>query len=41
LGRAARQERPGIPELFTIDPERLADTCVASVVAIVGVQPSS
>jgi AcrR family transcriptional regulator len=36
-----RQLAPGIPELFTVDPERLADTCVASVLATVGAQPSS
>jgi AcrR family transcriptional regulator len=36
-----RQVAPGIPELFTVDPERLADTCVASVLATVGAQPSS
>lgn len=35
-----RQLAPGIPELFTVDPERLADTCVASVLATVGAQPS-
>ena len=36
-----RQVAPGIPELFTVDPERLVDTCVASVLATVGAQPSS
>src|SRR3954449_4351545 len=36
-----RQLAPGIPELFTVDPERLADTCVASVLATVGAQSSS
>jgi AcrR family transcriptional regulator len=36
-----RQLAPGIPELFTVDPERLADTCVASVLATVRAQPSS
>ncbi|HEX6745353.1 MAG TPA: TetR/AcrR family transcriptional regulator [Solirubrobacteraceae bacterium] len=36
-----RQVAPGIPELFTVDPERLTDTCVASVLATVGAQPSS
>ena len=36
-----RQVAPGIPELFTVAPERLADTCVASVLATVGAQPSS
>ena len=36
-----RKVAPGIPELFTVDPERLVDTCVASVLATVGAQPSS
>jgi AcrR family transcriptional regulator len=36
-----RQVAPGIPELFTVDPERLVHTCVASVLATVGAQPSS
>ena len=36
-----RQVAPGIPELFTVAPERLVDTCVASVLATVGAQPSS
>ena len=36
-----RQVAPGIPELFTVAPERVADTCVASVLATVGAQPSS
>ena len=36
-----RQVAPGIPELFVVDPERLVDTCVASVLATVGAQPSS
>jgi AcrR family transcriptional regulator len=36
-----RQAAPGIPELFTVAPERLVETCVASVLATVGAQPSS
>jgi AcrR family transcriptional regulator len=36
-----RQAAPGMPELFTVAPERLAETCVASVLATVGAQPSS
>jgi AcrR family transcriptional regulator len=36
-----RQVAPGIPELFTVAPERLVETCVASVLATVGAQPSS
>ena len=35
-----RQVAPGIPELFTVAPERLADTCVASVLATVGARAS-
>jgi AcrR family transcriptional regulator len=31
-----RQAAPGIPELFTVAPERLVETCVASVLATVG-----
>jgi AcrR family transcriptional regulator len=37
-----RQVAPGIPELFSVAPERLARTCVDSALATVGVQrPSS
>lgn len=31
-----RQAAPGIPELFAVAPERLVETCVASVLATVG-----
>jgi AcrR family transcriptional regulator len=31
-----RQAAPGIPELFAVTPERLVETCVASVLATVG-----
>lgn len=34
-----RQVAPGIPELFTVQPEQLARTCVASALATVGAQP--
>jgi AcrR family transcriptional regulator len=36
-----RQAAPGIPELFTVAPERLVETCVASVLATVGARPAS
>ena len=36
-----RQAAPGIPELFTVAPEQLERTCVASALATVGAQPSS
>ena len=36
-----RQAAPGIPELFTVQPEQLARTCVASALATVGAQPPS
>ena len=36
-----RQAAPGIPELFTVAPEQLVRTCVASALATVGAQPSS
>jgi AcrR family transcriptional regulator len=37
-----RQVAPGIPELFSVEPEEVARTCVASALATVGVQqPSS
>ena len=32
-----RQAAPGIPELFTVAPEQIARTCVASALATVGV----
>lgn len=35
-----RQAAPGIPELFTVAPERLVETCVASVLATVGARPA-
>ncbi len=35
-----RQAAPGIPELFAVAPERLVETCVDSVLATVGAQPS-
>jgi hypothetical protein len=35
-----RQAAPGIPELFTVQPDQLARTCVASALATVGAQPS-
>jgi AcrR family transcriptional regulator len=36
-----RQAAPGIPELFTVEPDQLARTCVASALATVGAQPRS
>ena len=36
-----RQVAPGIPELFTVQPDQLARTCVASALATVGAQPPS
>jgi AcrR family transcriptional regulator len=36
-----RQAAPGIPELFTVAPEQIVRTCVASALATVGAQPSS
>ena len=36
-----RQAAPGIPELFSVSPEQLVHTCVASALATVGAQPSS
>jgi AcrR family transcriptional regulator len=35
-----RQAAPGIPELFTVQSDQLARTCVASALATVGAQPS-
>jgi AcrR family transcriptional regulator len=34
-----RQVAPGIPELFSVEPEEVAHTCVASALATVGAQP--
>lgn len=34
-----RQVAPGIPELFAVEPEQVARTCVASALATVGAQP--
>jgi AcrR family transcriptional regulator len=34
-----REAAPGIPELFTIVPERIVMTCVASALATVGARP--
>jgi AcrR family transcriptional regulator len=34
-----RQAAPGIPELFTIAPEQVVQTCVASALATVGARP--
>jgi AcrR family transcriptional regulator len=36
-----RQVAPGTPELFTVEPDQLARTCVASALATVGTQPPS
>jgi hypothetical protein len=36
-----RQAAPGIPELFTVAPDQLVRTCVASALATVGARPSS
>ena len=36
-----RQVAPGIPELFTVEPEQVARTCVASALATVGARPPS
>jgi AcrR family transcriptional regulator len=36
-----RQVAPGIPELFTVQPDQVARTCVASALATVGAQPPS
>ena len=36
-----RQVAPGIPELFSVEPEEVAHTCVASALATVGAQPAS
>ena len=36
-----RQAAPGIPELFAVEPDQLARTCVASALATVGAQPPS
>jgi AcrR family transcriptional regulator len=38
-GVGVRQVAPGIPELFTVEPEQLARTCVASALATVGARP--
>jgi AcrR family transcriptional regulator len=34
-----RQVAPGIPELFTVEPDQVARTCVASALATVAAQP--
>lgn len=34
-----REAAPGIPELFTIEPERVVETCVTSALATVGAHP--
>jgi AcrR family transcriptional regulator len=36
-----REVAPGDPELFTVEPEQVARTCVASALATVGARPAS
>lgn len=36
-----REVAPGEPELFTVEPEQVARTCVASALATVGARPAS
>ena len=36
-----RQAAPGIPGLFSVEPDRLVDTCVASALATLGVRDAS
>ena len=38
-GVGVREAGPGVPELFRIEPERIAETCVRNALAAVGVTP--
>ncbi len=38
IGVGVRQEAPGVPGLFRVDPERVVDTCVDHALAAVGVR---
>jgi hypothetical protein len=39
IGVGVTQAAPGIPQLFTVAPEQVVETCVESALATVGARP--